>query len=241
MSDKNLRKAVNCLEQKIDEVQHSKTPSLIILADSKGKYLKRAIFPTDRFITNEISWCCKGGATIRDSYNYVKRNLKTAKSAINRVVYVWLGTCDLTKKLDNGEITLNSYHSSSVDCIVTQYRELSQFFKAKECAVVFLEIPYFSIKIWNVRKGHHQLDKYIEEDLILKSQIERLNEEIKCLNGENKVQAPLFNKDLQKARSHNGTAQYYTNWAQFTDGIHPGSLVSRVWLLKIILNHYRSS
>ena len=105
-----------------------------------------------------------------------------------------------------------------------------------------MELPYYSIGIWNALKSKKSKDLYLEEDKILLGQIDYVNENIQKINCENDTQAPKFNKDLIKHRSggKNKKTTPYINWTHLPDGIHPAPLISRIWLLKVVLCYLKA-
>ena len=50
------------------------------------------------------------------------------------------------------------------------------------CRITILEIPVYSIKNWNQRKGHKNLDEFIEQDKKLETQVYNLNGKIRQIN-----------------------------------------------------------
>ena len=83
----------------------------VILSDSKGIYLKNNIIhPLD----NNIVWCCKGGSTIEKSLAWLKRNIDAKLRTLGPIrLFIWLGTCNLTRKGKTPHIALTSNNDDS--------------------------------------------------------------------------------------------------------------------------------
>ncbi|KAH3833129.1 hypothetical protein DPMN_106430 [Dreissena polymorpha] len=237
MTEKSIKKTIQCLIKKIEEAPEYRDTIPILLTDSKGKYLEKYHTKFEKRFTNSIIWWSKGGAT---TLKIVKPSFdQKTKANKSYTVYVWLGTCDLTKLNTDGTIELRSRDETIVAEIIAQSEEISHFFISKACHVIFLQIPYYSIAKWNKERGQQaqQLEKKsIEEDKILIKQIDTLNSKLNTLNT---GRTPIFNKDQQKSRTYvrGGRTNYNNNWSLLKDGLHPGRLLSRLWLLKIIHHH----
>jgi hypothetical protein len=148
-------------------------------------------------------------------------------------VYLWLGTCDLTAKGQEGLIELRQRDNSSVEYIIAKYREILQFLQSRQCEVTIIETPYYSIKHWNCSRGHQYSESFDEDDKILRGQIDLLNKRIAEINIENTVLSPKLNIHLNRSRTNKGKTQYYTNWGLFIDGIHPKPILAKTWLCKL--------
>ena len=93
----------------------------------------------------------KGCATVYDEVliNVLLRKLKNARKP---VVFVWLGTCELTKKKGK-YFSLRKCTYQNIEETLTQYRNLKDQIKKanKHTQVLFVECPYYSITWWNSR------------------------------------------------------------------------------------------
>ena len=204
----------------------------VVLSDSKGFYLKRHLdFP------NTIQWCCKSGGTTFEQCNYLKQNLQTLLEKYSKItIFVWLGTCDLTVKDELGFISLASKTSDIVNNVYALYKEIYFFCRSFEnVKLVFLEVPVYSIYWWNYFHRHPDVQQFREDDFILHDQISELNNYIRDINRILHVHSPCFSADLIKNRkqsSRNHSFLSYT-FVGYSDGIHPGPELSRLWLLKL--------
>ena len=242
MSEKSLIKAESGLKNQIKECKKEVGGIFTLISDSKGKSLERASYSIGNIVPICSKWWCKSGAKSKDTLNWIKVRSESDEIDENHTIFVWLGTCDLTSKGKNGEIRLNDRTNSAADQLINNYKQLVQILGLKTSKIIILELPYYSISIWNSKKTKTSKDIYTEEDKLLKNQIDYVNENIHQLNQERNVQAPYLNKDLLKYRSggkKKKTSQYI-NWTHLPDGIHPAPLISRIWVLKLILCYHRS-
>ncbi|KAK3087682.1 hypothetical protein FSP39_009120 [Pinctada imbricata] len=100
--------------------------------------------------------------------------------------------------------------------------------------------PIYSIKKWNEGKGHKDPATFEDQDEELASQIYTLNREARKINKSLGSHSPEFTSDLQTNRKVKvgdnrqlSTIKRY-NFNLNADGIHPGTLLSKAWLKKII-------
>lgn len=213
----------------------SKQP--IIIGDSKGNYLK----PHSDLITQfgyNIDFECKGGARFIDYYYWLQSNLRKKVNKYGQVVlYVFLGTCDLTVRKGKfielrhtDDATAISYLKYQID----RFRHFISQFHA--VSVVFLEIPPYSIQEWNKSKGHKDPKSFLSQDLALYERLSLVNEHIKLLNELANVRSPIFKLDLYRTRKSKGDShkRVSINFSCFKDGVHPSPLLARCWLKKII-------
>ena len=79
----------------------------------------------------------------------------------NIVLYLWLGTCDLTVKQHDGLIELKSRDISSDNDLIKQFRDIYTFLRGfPTVEPVLLELPPYSIYEYNKHKGRE--DKKIQ-------------------------------------------------------------------------------
>lgn len=219
----------NSADLEISLPQRRKTAA--ILTDSKGSYLHQHVTNT---IENEIIWWCKPGRTSEEGINWLNNNIDSKLRRYGDLcIYLWLGTCDLTHK--NGKyISLNESHHRDSAHIIRRFRELSILARQKQFKIVFLEIPYYSIKEWNRSKGHKNPDIFQEQDHSLQLALTVVNEEIVKLNEQNRTSAPKFNLDLLRNRKNKKRhVKYKYNFNLYKNEIHPNIILSKYWLRKI--------
>ncbi|CAC5379859.1 unnamed protein product [Mytilus coruscus] len=235
MSNDKLQREIVKLRNKLPHQSFNKTP--IILSDSKGKYLK---LQRNLPIESGVRFWYKKGATTRDSYKYLEGQIDEAVRHYNNIVfYVWLGTCDLTDfNHKNRHISLRSRDSSSVNYVINNFRRIYALVATyKTVELVFLEIPVYSIVCWNKYQGHKYSEQFQNDDLKLEEQINTANSFIRETNLILRKHSPKFSCDLQNSRKcsqmRNSRFSYKFN-AFDLDGIHPTSLLSKLWLLRIV-------
>ena len=114
------------------------------------------------------------------------------------MIYVWLGTCDLTSQ-NKKYIALTGEDDQVVDIAYEYLVKIAALVKYfPSCRITILEIPVYSIKYWNQRKGHKNLDEFIEQDKKLETQVYNLNGKIRQINETNQIHSPTFSTDLVK-------------------------------------------
>lgn len=232
MTEKSLNKTLQRLQDNLRGKNFNFTP--IVVSDSKGKRLQGQVGSISTLLTEKFVWWCYSGARIAEQKQWIKNNLKQELGRIGpAAIFLWLGTCDLTERAPDGQIYLRDRGNSQVDYIEQQYRELVEFLHRENVKVVVLEIPIYSIKYWNAGKTGTIQEALSSEDEELKRQIDELNRRIGFINSENDAVSPKLSVDLKRNRKKKGKNQLHVNWKLLTDGVHPTSLVSKVWLLKI--------
>ncbi|CAC5411035.1 unnamed protein product [Mytilus coruscus] len=204
MSFSKLAKEIDKLRT-VSRVALSKTP--IILSDSKANYLSNEI---QRGFELDIVWWSEAGASTRDQYNWLKDHLERDLRQFGSVVlYVWLGTCDLTvKDTDSPFIRLKSNDSSAARELINLFRDLYSFVRGfNSVNLVFLEIPPYSVYHWNKshQRRHHILTQsdlagFKRDDFTLCGQIETVNQFIRETNRILQKHSPRFALDLQNSR-----------------------------------------
>lgn len=234
MSNSKLQRETVKLQRKIQPVSLTKTP--IILSDSKAKYLKYARSLPVEF---NIVWWYQSGATARDRYLFLKDNIEQAVNRYqNIVLYVWLGTCDLTKFIDNKCIDLRSADSnSSVNDIIREFRNIYTLISTYATVeLVFLEIPVYSIVGWNKSRGHKNPEQFQASNYNLESQINIVNRFIRETNLILHKHSPKFSLDLQNCRKGSTSVSRFSYKfnAFYLDGVHPSQKLSKLWLLRIV-------
>lgn len=221
----------------------------IILGDSKGNYLRQ--HATDIFQPFcDIEFQCRGGARFADYFYWLKRNLARKVQQYTRIVlYIFLGTCDLTSitpySKDTSKSRVKRYielrHSDNNTCFFYlrgQIDEYCQFISNfPTVSVVFLEIPPYSIQEWNKYQGHPNPKSFLSQDLILYERISIINDYIRSVNKPKSVQSPRFDQDLKRARKSRGDShrRISLNFSNYKDGIHTKPLLARCWMKRILL------
>lgn len=232
--------------RQIDRLEHFSRYNInsipIVLTDSKGRYLEDEVYAG---IEQDIIWWANS-AECKDQYDFLVQNLEgTLRQYPNKdiVLYIWLGTCDLTVK-EGRFIYLRSKHSDSVRTVTNCFRDIYNFvrqFSRVRC--VFLEIPPYSIYNWN---WHHRRGEYLtpaalrgfrRDDKTLNRQVEEVNKFVRDTNRILHKNSPKFSLDLAGTRAGREEREirfYYRFQALYIDGVHPCPVLSRLWLLQLV-------
>ena len=208
----------------------------ILLTDSRGRNLQSQVVSD---IESSIIWWYGSGWSSSQGLKTLKSDIDDALCRYGRIhVYVWLGTCDLTiKSGTKGQICLNPVHGG--DNLMTNLKKISELARKRKFKVTFLELPVYSIRVYNEYMKHADPNSFYEDDKELQSRIRTINEYIVGLNESNQVnptKLPRFNVDLSNKRKNYGkkSRKYYT-FGLLKDGLHPGDRLSKCWLRKICI------
>lgn len=207
---------------------------VIVVSDSKGRYLQRQI--QNIRPENNIIWQAVGGRTTLQATNYILANIHSYLHKYgNILLIVWTGTCDLTRKT-NRFVDLSG---TAIDDIIFQYEKVfnlnTRF--GDRVKVLVLEVPYYSVSIWNFHKGHPDQTAFQETDKILFNRISDLNERIKSLNQSHGVVSPRFSADLIRCRKSNKNhPSKSVSYSLLLDGIHPSVTLSKYWIRRLVLS-----
>ena len=214
----------------------SLTKHAILLSDSKGFSLKSHVDLLDKF-NHQIEIIYQSGAQYQTYLNWLHKNLhKKVKIHRQIIIYVYLGTCDLTFK--QGKF-IKLRHSdelkafSHIQSQITRYINFVSRFPTVK--LVFLEIPPYSIVKYNEAKGHINPQDYHSQDLELTQRIAYANDYLREVNDRRCVAPPRFKLDLLKFRKQEGGKQRVSlNFKLYKDGIHPSYLSARCWMKRIV-------
>lgn len=235
MSENRLKKSGQFFQVRKKDIAEKKSLSKpIILADSKGKYIQRAI-TTEASLG--IQFCSEGGWKVQQVIDWAEKKLGGICRRHKQVtIYIWLGTCDLTDLNKSSKyISLNSTNDSNVRYIRRKFIELQNFITTTipKSTVIFLEVPPFSIQWWNKNKGHKEPEIFAKDDQELQNQLYLLNKFIRELNHSDR-KSPKFDLDIRKqSKRKGGTDEYYNFRLYKKDGIHPDTQLAKLWLRRI--------
>lgn len=244
MRAKELQDYLN--ENPVVEPNTPRTRTLIVVGDSKSCRLQNIVQNIEP--EKSIVWRCKGGRNSVQAANYIIDNLDYFVETYGQILLlVWTGTCDLTEfqsvsksNLQNQPTPrrcINLSHNTVGDILV-QYRRIIVAVQkyGSKVQLAFLEVPQYSICIWNKCKGDQHFENYKTNTDTLNIQIEQLNESIRDINRTSGIRVPLFGIDLYKSKKSNpGHKSYKFSWSLLSDGIHAIPLLSRYWLRRIVL------
>ena len=152
----NKRQLENFVTRKRNVVESQITKTPIILLDSKGLRLKNVLSDIAGF-GNNIIWWCASGAKSEEQYQFLVRNLSTELFRHpNIVLYVWIGTCDLSTK-EGSVLSLRTRQGNeTVRKITDCYRGIKTF---QSVEIVYLELPQASIWRWNQKHSRRPLSQ----------------------------------------------------------------------------------
>lgn len=218
---------------------------VIVISDSKGKYLHREI--TNTVPERDIVWHYVSGRTTQQAADYIIANVESYLRKYNKILLVvWTGTCDLTKKINvpkslSAKRLFNIVDLSpiTVDDIVFHFERIVNLNRVYGDAIktVILECPYYSIQIWNKSRGHPNSELFVEKNKILHDKVSQLNDKIRSLNQLNSVSAPKFSLDLIRHRKSNKSHPASTvSYSLFLDGLHPAKTLSKYWIRRLIIS-----
>ncbi|VDI00542.1 Hypothetical predicted protein [Mytilus galloprovincialis] len=238
MSLSKVNKQIRNLEPRLNSLGNlGKIP--VILSDSKGIYLQEVV-NSQRHPENKLYFWCRRGVGVEEQYKWLKDNLATKIQELDSnhiTLYIWLGTCDLTEKRGKF-IDLRSEDFTTVRHVCQTYKQIYEYLKDyPTISLVFLEIPYYSIYLWNERHDHASPEKFRTQDKKLEHQITEVNKYISQLNTLFHKNSPLFGLDLERNRKHRERSQasYNLNYALYIDGIHPIPELAKLWVIRIAL------
>ena len=168
----------------------SKTITPIILSDSKGFNLKEQV---TNIVEQNIKWWCKPGRDSTQTLNWIRQNISDQIGHYDKIaLYIWIGTCGLTRK-NKQYISLANHDNSSLNTIKEHFEEIAKILQSyPACTLTFLEIPVYSIYIQNKYKGHKEPNQFKEQDEQLISQVRALNDYIRKLNIRLQKTSPNF-------------------------------------------------
>ena len=114
----------------------------VLFSESKGKGLRELI---PDFVGNKFRILSAKGATVYNK-RHVNSLLRLVKELKDPIILVWLGTCEITRKVDK-YIKLHKYPYQNIEFILTEYRKLRYQIRRRNpsAKVYFIECPYYSI------------------------------------------------------------------------------------------------
>lgn len=226
-TDRRIIKSIETLEKTITRKNRH---NAIIIADSKGRELKK-----QRESNTHVAVHFQGGAKLRNFHldACIKRHLND-RSVTKPIILIWLGTCELTKRGNNGfqlQPNITSYTNNLISSYQMYKNELLDI--NPRATVLFLECPYFHLQTFNLEKGHINSNISISEQKSLERAIIHYNNSLITLNG---ISAPLISEDLVKYGKGKQRRRMQKNidYRQLSDGCHPSPSISRLWLLRFI-------
>ncbi len=170
MSLSKVNKKIWDLSERLDRGNLRKIP--VLFTDSRGRNLQNAANPYC-YPENKIHFWYSSGKGVKSQYETLERDLNAKCQELESThltLYIWLGTCDLTEKQDSGFINLRSQTNVTiVNHISEYYKKIHRFVREKfpDINMVFLELPFYSIYLYNLYHGHPQPDIFRAADIKL--------------------------------------------------------------------------
>lgn len=207
---------------------------IILIGTSKGFLLKN--IDTD----NVIEYWCESGATTQRLVDILESRIQHTVSKHRHVAfYLWAGTCDLSVKRGK-YIHLRSSDNSSVNNICLQYNRAVEIVHDYNQTIKLIDIPTFSLQLWNKVKCHPDPLSFKHDDLLLDHQVLSLNSHIVEINTKLGQNTLRFSFDLVKRRKDVNHVRHSYYFNRLYDGVHACRLLNQVWLRKIKLDICRN-
>lgn len=238
MDSLEIKKIEEFLDKESTKKRLPKYERAVILADSKGNYLRTE----QDSITKEnleIVWWTQSGRNTISGLKHLVKNIHELRDGKPTIVLFWHFTCDVTKKE-------GKYISPRFDCSETLLDHITPILESlKEIHfledtidVGILEAPPVFTKKWNDQKDH--TNKEQTNDKKLNEDIKELNKKIRIVNEILNFNSPRFECDFIHRRRNRKKGQGETKTKEslnpilLKDGVHPISIVAQKWLLKIV-------
>ena len=232
MDGTSVKKANQYLE-KLDKTaieKDSKFRNIIIVSDSKGKYLKSEASKSNINIQIHSYPSCRTSVGVKKTETVLQKIPAEDKS--NTIVLFWMLTCDVTRKEQkyiyqryNKTETLKAEIKSSLDRIV----ELSSIYSVR---IGILEIPPIFTRIWNTSRGFKEPEQI--DDKPVNDQVKELNILVEETNSRLGYRSPKVFLDLVRFTKRKQVSRQTFDPRALLDGVHPGPIIAKKWLYKII-------
>ena len=235
MSESSIKKSCDYFRLSKQEIEkYSPVRKAILIADSKGNYIKDKITTESKL---NIKFITRKGWKIQEVIDWAERELTNECRHFDKITcYIWLGTCNLTEYTRSSKyITLQAHNDSNVKYLKRKFIELKHLIQSSlaNSKVVFLEVPAYSIQWWNRKHGHKTPTDFATDDQLLQDQIYQLNKYIVEINGSEEL-SPKFELDQRKVSVRKGKKDEYYNFNLMKDdGVHPSSNLATLWLRRI--------
>lgn len=232
MSLSKVEKRIKDLSKRLDYGNLKKVP--VLLTDSRGRNLED-VTDSSQYPENKIYYWYSPGDGVQEQFSWLKENLEKKFNELGTqhlTLYVWLGTCDLTEKCGR-YIQLRSEKNETVSHICKVYGDIHKYVRSfPTINIVFLELPFYSIYLWNVHRRHPNPHIFRDQDRKLHKQITEVNRFVNQINTLYHQNSPSFSHDLEKNRKRAGQR---AKCGLYIDGVHPHPRLAKLWLLRIAL------
>ena len=228
----------------------------VLFSDSKGEGLRELI---PDFVGNKFRILSGKGATVHNK-RHANSLLRLVKELKDPIILVWLGTCEITRKVDK-YIKLYKYPYQNIEFILTEYRKLRYQIRRKNLSalVFFIACPSYSITKANKPK-HLVVSSTInlgkakrypsltvnkirelrevqwaaKVDKEVSTQIDYYNDHLKLLN--RGISTPRLSQDIILSNKSWGDSKvkYRKNYNLMHDGVHPIRTLAKLWAAKLV-------
>ncbi|MES9881976.1 MAG: hypothetical protein ABW185_13950 [Sedimenticola sp.] len=188
-----------------------------------------------------IEYLYRKGATTSECLELLQSKLPEIEEKYQKpaLVYVWTGTCDITRKSksNRGKVVVRSSGDKTINSVIQKYREILTFVLKRGGRVKFVGVPTYSVTLYNRHRNPRNTSSEAEADIEVDRQVRLLNSKIEELNKEIGRNTLKLNADLIKSRNHRNTVSFHL----LEDGLHPGVTLARKWLRRIQLDIVREA
>ena len=227
INGKTIKKNIQKYKAELtDELKHN----VLLVGDSKVRHVENEM--TDN---THLQSFWRSGAKLDNSMllPHIDRHLNRYNKPI---VLLWFNTCYLTNFITGQRKYIDlSDNNNIVNTVIDKYTSFKQrkIYAKSSSIIIFLECPFYSIIEWNRVKGHPNPAAFEESQIQLEQNIKELNNKIRELNLP--YNAPRLAQDMvfriKKRANHEQTVKL--DYTLLTDGLHPDTEVSLLWLIRI--------
>ncbi len=157
----------------------------VLLSDSKAERLHRLSDNLDNF---PIEYLYRKGATTSECLELLQSKLPEIEEKYQKpaLVYVWTGTCDITRKSksNRGKVVVRSSGDKTINSVIQKYREILTFVLKRGGRVKFVGVPTYSVTLYNRHRNPRNTYSEAEADIEVDRQVRLLNSKIEELNKE---------------------------------------------------------
>ena len=231
LNDKKTKRQITYFSEKLP--REFTNENVLVIGDSKVRHLYEEM-DNQTFI--RTLW--RSGANIENEYLTGEAD-KYIRRYNNPALIVWFGTCELMRVVDKHKkyIDLVDNVSNEVAILADKYRTYkhNRVLAKSSCRIIFLCIPMYSIINWNKKKGHPSPDSFLEHQALLENAITELNQLLREIN--NPYMPPQIVQDMFIfiKRKAGQVLTQKSNYTLLLDGVHPGKMISKLWLIRIKL------
>lgn len=236
---KALEEVASFLESAPNLVNLSSYDKLIIVSDSKGRYLESELknITVENLIVEFESYSGKRSIQGLTYLNNLisNENSRCATGGHKTILLFWFFTCDITNKI--GKLIYPRYQSSDELIENTRFvfdEIVSLNNNNQNISIGILEVPPIFTRTWNERHGDPHWIAI--DDKTLNEQVVALNTRIKQVNTTLGFTSPKYFTDFVKLRKgRSRSLRQNLEVDLMLDGVHPLGLLARKWLYRAVM------